>query len=44
MEELIISDKKVHLPYAVRELDYCDGETLREKYEQLIYKNLREVL
>ena len=34
------SDKKVLLPYAVRELDYCDGETLREKYSQLINKNL----
>ena len=34
------SDKQLLLPYAVRELEYCDGETLREKYSQLINKNL----
>jgi hypothetical protein len=38
--ETYFSDKKVQLPYAVRELEYCDGETLREKYSQLINKNL----
>jgi hypothetical protein len=30
----------VNLDYAVRELQYCEGETLREKYSELIYKNL----
>ena len=28
------------MAYAVRELEYCDSNTLREKYEELIYKNL----
>jgi hypothetical protein len=30
----------VNLAYTVRELQYCKGETLREKYSELIYKNL----
>ena len=30
----------VNLAYAVRELEYCEGPTLKEKYEQLINKNL----
>ena len=30
----------VNLAYAVRELQYCKGDTLREKYSELIYKNL----
>jgi hypothetical protein len=35
-----ILDKQLHLPCAVRELQYCKGPTLKEKYEELIYKNL----
>ena len=31
---------KVNMAYAVRELEYCQSKTLREKYEELIYKNL----
>jgi hypothetical protein len=31
---------KVNMAYAVRELEYCQTETLREKYKELIYKNL----
>ena len=31
---------KVNMAYAVRELEYCDSNTLREKYKELIYKNL----
>jgi len=30
----------VNLAYAVRELEYCEGPTLKEKYEELINKNL----
>ena len=30
----------VNMAYSVRELEYCETETLREKYEELIYKNL----
>ena len=31
---------KVNMAYAVRELEYCESKTLREKYEELIHKNL----
>ena len=30
----------VNMSYAVRELEYCKGPTLKEKYEELINKNL----
>ena len=34
----------LNLEYAVRELQYCKGYTLRKKYEELIVKNLDSVL
>lgn len=35
-----ISDKKINMPYAVRELENCKSKNLREKYKELIKKNL----
>lgn len=35
---------KLVLEYAVRELQYCNGYNLRNKYEELIVKNLDTVL
>ena len=34
------SSLKLCLPYAVRELDYCNAENLKGKYRELINKNL----
>jgi hypothetical protein len=41
LEDNVFQPKEcVNLAYAVRELEYCKGPTLKEKYEQLINKNL----
>ena len=41
LEDDVFQPKEcVNLAYAVRELEYCEGPTLKEKYEELINKNL----
>ena len=41
LEDNVFQPKEcVNLAYAVRELEYCEGLTLKEKYEELINKNL----